>query len=84
MTIYFSARTPKNELRQYNYSADHLEALIEAVNMIVNTGSTLISVYLKSEADVMTLLPVEAFDGSPIAIHLIQLQKSWERLLACN
>ncbi|GAB3497217.1 hypothetical protein GCM10027341_17240 [Spirosoma knui] len=58
-----------------------LDTQLEVLNSFVSLGNTLVSAYLIDEQGIRVDLPVEAFDGLPIADSLRNLARQYQQVL---
>ncbi|GAB4012769.1 hypothetical protein EXU85_26045 [Spirosoma sp. KCTC 42546] len=81
MTLYFSLKAPDGTLHSPGVCCAELEIQLEVLNSFVANGNVLVSAYLLDEKGKRFDLPVEAFDGSSIVDHLLQLTREYHQVL---
>ena len=80
MILYLTTIDSQNEYRNFHCRLEPLEAILDIVNSISTTGDKLIDVTIIDD-DHCISLPVEAFDGTPCAGIIRQLECEWSQLL---
>ncbi|RAJ92248.1 hypothetical protein LX87_05216 [Larkinella arboricola] len=82
MFLYFSYLCPDGyEQRHHLHSQDIEEIHLDTLNCFIAFGFVLQSAYLIDEQGCRTHLPLEAFDGWPMAHHLQKLQEQYQGAL---
>ncbi|MFD1143529.1 hypothetical protein ACFQ4C_20550 [Larkinella insperata] len=78
MFLYFSYSSSDGYVQRQHLPSEELEIHLDTLNCFVAFGYVLKSAYLVDEQGGRSDLPVEAFDGWPIAYHLLNLQKEYQ------
>jgi len=81
MTLYFTLGTSDGSTQGPCVCRAELDTQLEVLNSFVALGNVLVSAYLLDDEGVRIDLPIEAFDGSPIAAPLRSLTKEYQQLL---
>lgn len=81
MTLYFSLRASDSSLTSPCVCSAELVTQLEVLNSFVGLGNVLLSAYLMDDEGIRIDLPVEAFDGLPIADSLRDLTKEYQQVL---
>ncbi|MGV3556944.1 hypothetical protein [Larkinella arboricola] len=81
MFLYFSCLSSDGEVLPHTLYADQLEIHLDTLNSFVAFGKVLVAAYLIDDEGHCTDLPIEAFDGWPIADHVLNLQEQYQMVL---
>ena len=83
MTLYFSLGASNGSISSPCVCCAELDIQLEVLNSFVALGNTLLSAYLLDDG-IRIDLPVEAFDGSPIADCIRNLTKEYQQVLSTS
>ena len=78
--IILTAIDPQGRTREFFYQPHRIELGFDVVSQLAAQGTTLIDVQLVDQGIYMPL-PIEAFDGTPLAAPIEELERDWTRLL---
>lgn len=81
MTLYFSLAVPDDSTNSPCVCCAELDIQLDVLNSFVAIGNVLVSAYLIDDNGVRIDLPVDAFDGTPIANGLSKLTQEYQQLL---
>lgn len=82
MTLYFTLGSPDDRANASPcVCCAELEIQLDVLNSFVANGNVLLSAYLLDDDGVRMDLPVDAFDGLPIAESLRKLTKAYQQQL---
>lgn len=81
MTLYFSLGASNSSIHSPCVCCAELDIQLEVLNSFVANGNVLLWAYLLDDDGHRIDLPVEAFDGSPIADCLRNLTKEYQHSL---
>ena len=81
MTLYFSLGASDGSPTSPCVCCAELEIQLDVLNSFVALGNRLVWAYLVDEEGLRIDLPVEAFDGLPIAASLHNLTREYQQLL---
>ncbi len=82
MTLYFSLGASDSSLHSPCVCCAEFDIQLEVLNSFVALGNVLLSAYLMDDDGVRIDLPVEAFDGLPIADCMRNLTKEYQQSLS--
>ena len=83
MTLYFSLGSPDNSaIPSPCVCCAELDIQLDVLNSFVANGNVLLSAYLMDDDGVRVDLPVDAFDGLPIAEGLRNLTNAYQQQLS--
>jgi hypothetical protein len=78
--LHLTTRAPNGSTVRFTLSVDDLELALETVNMFVNHEHIALEAIIEEDG-LQLVLPLSAFDGNPIGVHLLKLQQEWQQLL---
>ncbi|MFD1139772.1 hypothetical protein ACFQ4C_01565 [Larkinella insperata] len=81
MLLHITFVTPLGDLRTFSVYANEFEQQLEVLNSFVAYGFPVQSAQLTTLNGEVTMLPVEAFDGTSIIEHLSKLEKTYKLIL---
>jgi hypothetical protein len=80
--IFIEGVEPNGEVRRFGFGGLSLTDSFEVINQLARLGTALTRIELIEGNTTPVLLPIEAFDGSPIAPRVKTLQAEWQALLS--
>jgi hypothetical protein len=81
MVLFINATICGLECRHLGYPIPDHESAFELLTLLVADGWIVQEAFVVDGPDRLKV-PVEAFDGQPIQIHIHSLQRQWQRLLS--
>jgi hypothetical protein len=81
MTLYFSLGASEGAPGSPCVCCAELDTQLEVLNSFVATGNRLLWAYLLDDDGVRMDLPVDAFDGLPVARSLQRLTQAYQQVL---
>jgi hypothetical protein len=81
MTLYFSLRPADGSAHDPCVCCAELDTQLEVLNSFVALGNVLEWAYLVDDDGVRIDLPVDAFDGLPVADCIRQLTRQYQQVL---
>ena len=81
MTLYFTLGTSDGSLHGPCVCSAEFDIQLEVLNSFVALGNVLLSAYLIDDEGIRIDLPVDAFDGLPIADRIRKLTTAYRQLL---
>lgn len=81
MTLYFSLAASDSSVHSPCVCCAELDVQLDVLNSFVAIGNVLLWAYLIDDEGTRIDLPVEAFDGLPIADCIQNLTKEYQQLL---
>jgi hypothetical protein len=81
MTLYFSLEASDGSPASPCVCCAELEIQLDVLNSFVALGNVLISAYLVDDKGIRIALPLNAFDGLPVADSLRNLTKEYQQVL---
>lgn len=82
MFLYFSLVASDGTISGPCVCSAEIEIQMEVLNSFVAIGNVLLSAYLMDEDGFRIDLPVEAFDGLPVANRILSLTKQYQQVLS--
>lgn len=81
MTLYFTLGTLDGTSHEPCVCSAEFDIQLDVLNSFVALGNILLSAYLIDDEGIRIDLPVEAFDGLPIADRIRKLTTAYQQLL---
>lgn len=81
MWLFFSIRSSKGNLESHSFCSPQLEQHMDVLNDLITAGFHLHNIFMLDDAGARFEVPLAAFDGQPIGIHMRTLELEYQQIL---
>ncbi len=84
MWLFFSILSSEGEMKSHSFCSPHLEQHMDILNDLLLAGFQLYHIFMLDDDGRRFELPLEAFDGRPIGVHMRTLELEYQQILSAE